>query len=203
MIRQHLLRASVCILLTFFAAAADGQTRPTTRAARRRPQGPTVATPAEQLTVLPGFKVELVYSVPRETQDSWVSMATDPKGRLIVSGQTGPLFRVTPGADPKSTKVEKLDIEIGHAQGLLYAFDSLYVMVNGRGIGGHGSGFYRCKSSDGGETFGPPETLLKLSGSGEHGPHAIRLGPDGKLYFLAGNFTDLPKSLLPSSPVKN
>ena len=204
MIRQHFLRASLCIvLLVFIAAAAEGQSRPTTRRARRQPAGPTVATPAAQLAVLPGFKVELVYSVPRETQDSWVSMATDPKGRLIVSGQNGPLFRVTPGKDPKTTKVEKLDIPIGHAQGLLYAFDSLYVMVNGKGIANHGSGFYRCKSSDGGETFGEPELLLKLAGSGEHGPHAIRLGPDGKLYILAGNFTDLPKTLLPSSPVKN
>jgi putative heme-binding domain-containing protein len=201
---KHLLRAAVCVVsLAIFATSIYAQTAPTTRRARRpQDQRSGVATPADKLTILPGFKIELLYSVPKD-QDSWVSMATDPKGRLIASGQNGPLFRITPGADAKSTEVEKLDIPIGEAQGLLYAFDSLYVMVNGRGIAGHGGGFYRCKSTDGGETFGPPELLLKLNAAGEHGPHAIRLGPDGKLYILAGNFTDLPKNLEPTSPVKN
>jgi len=45
-------------------------------------------------------------------------------------------------------KVEKIDMPIGFAQGLLYAFDSLYVVVNGAGIKGpdgkaNGSGLYR------------------------------------------------------------
>ena len=162
---------------------------------------PGQATPADALTVYPGFKVELLYSVPKE-QDSWVSMTPDPKGRLIVSGQNGPLFRVTPGKDADSTKVEKLDIPIGQAQGLLWAFDSLYVDVNGGGIAGHGAGFYRIKSPDG-EHFDSPELLMKLNFGGEHGPHAIRLGPDKKLYLLAGNFTDLPTGLAETSPLKN
>jgi putative heme-binding domain-containing protein len=204
MYQKHFLRAGVFFLTVFCLALVlhAQSSQPTTRRARRTDTRSGIATPAEKLTILPGFKIELLYSVPKD-QDSWVSMATDPKGRLIASGQSGPLYRITPGADAKSTKVEKLDIAIGHAQGLLYAFDSLYVMVNGKGIGGHGGGFYRCKSPDGGETYGEPELLLKLNAAGEHGPHAIRLGPDGKLYVLAGNFTDLPKDLEPTSPVKN
>ncbi len=54
------------------------------------------ATPAETLKVLKDFKVELLYSVPKETQGSWVNMCVDPKGRLIVSDQYGPLYRITP-----------------------------------------------------------------------------------------------------------
>ena len=42
-----------------------------------------------------GFRVELIYSVPRQTQGSWVNMTVDPKGRLIVSDQYGKLYRVT------------------------------------------------------------------------------------------------------------
>jgi len=183
--------------------SAKSGSAPTTQRARaaRKKELSGKATPAEQLTVLPGFKAELLYSVP-QSQDSWVSMTPDAKGRLIVSGQAGPLFRVTPGHDASSTRVEKLNVPIGHAQGLLWAFDSLYVMVNGSGIEKHGSGLYRLKSSDGGETFAAPVLLVKISGSGEHGPHAVLKGPDGKLYFLAGNFTDLPKGLAPTSPVK-
>src|SRR5438874_276584 len=36
--------------------------------------GKGTATPAESLTVLPGFKAELLYSVPRGEQGSWVNM---------------------------------------------------------------------------------------------------------------------------------
>src|SRR5437762_817429 len=90
------------------------------------------ATPADKLIVKKGFKAELLYSVPKETQGSWVNMCVDPKGRLIVSDQYGGLFRVTPPAIGKvdDLKVEKLPIDLGEAQGLLWAFDSLYVVVN-------------------------------------------------------------------------
>src|SRR5678816_43708 len=88
------------------------------------------ATPADQVRIAKDFKAELLYSVPKNSQGSWVSMCVDPKGRLIVSDQYGGLFRITPGKAAGDTKVETLDVKIGHAQGLLYAFDSLYVMVN-------------------------------------------------------------------------
>jgi len=56
----------------------------------------TSATPAETLKVLKGFRAELLYSVPKEKRGSWVNMCVDPKGRLIVSDQYGPLYRITP-----------------------------------------------------------------------------------------------------------
>jgi len=61
------------------------------------PRAPA-ATPAEALKVRKDFKVELLYSVPKDTQGSWVNMCVDPKGCLIVSDQYGPLYRVTPPA---------------------------------------------------------------------------------------------------------
>ena len=104
------------------------------------------ATPAATLKVAKGFKAELLYSVPKEKQGSWVNMCVDPKGRLIVSDQYGPLYRITPpaiGGKAEDTKVEKLDLPLGEAQGLLWAFDSLYVMVNERGRQHADSGLYR------------------------------------------------------------
>jgi hypothetical protein len=101
----------------------------------QKPAAPSepAATPVERIKALQDFRVELLYSVPRETQGSWVSMCVDPKGRLIVSDQYGGLFSVTPpppGGKTSETKVEKVPAKIGEAQGLLWAFDSLYVMVN-------------------------------------------------------------------------
>jgi putative heme-binding domain-containing protein len=165
---------------------------------------PIGATPVDSLELLPGFKAELVYTVPKTTQGSWVSMCVDPKGRLITSDQNGYLYRVTVGKTPAETKVEKIDLPIGHAQGLLYAFDALYVVVNGGGIAGHGSGLYRLTDTDGDDHYDKLETLAKIDGAGEHGPHAIRLSPDKKsLYLVAGNFTKPPKPMNANSPHRN
>ena len=140
-------------------------------------------------------------------QGSWVSMTTDEDGRLIASDQYGYLYRLTPapvGVDSPETKIEKLEVKLGHAQGLLWAFNSLYVVVNagqGGGIEGHSSGLYRVIDSDMDGELDSVMTLKKLHGAGEHGPHAILLAPDKKsLYVIGGNHTELPEgytSLVP------
>ncbi len=59
----------------------------------RAPRAPSA--PAARIRAPKGFRVELLYPVPRDTQGSWVNMTVDPKGRLIVSDQYGKLYRVT------------------------------------------------------------------------------------------------------------
>jgi putative heme-binding domain-containing protein len=149
------------------------------------------ATPAELVKAKPGFKVELLYSVPKKTQGSWVSLCHDPKGRLIASDQYGSLYRITPpalGGQAGDTKVEQLPVDLGEAQGLLWAFDSLYVVVN-RGKK-YDSGLWRVWSSKGDDTLDAKERLVPMGNGGEHGPHAVVLGPDGtSLYVVCGNHT--------------
>ncbi|MDR3633374.1 MAG: c-type cytochrome [Isosphaeraceae bacterium] len=159
------------------------------------------ATPAEELTLPKGFRAELLYSVPRALQGSWVCMTNDPKGRLIVSDQSGSLYRVTVGASASETKVERIELAIGQAQGMLFAFDSLYVTVNGNAA--QGSGFYRVRDTDGDDRLDEVKLLKKFDGGGEHGPHGIRLGPDGKLYVIAGNFTKVPDGIDPNSALRD
>jgi putative heme-binding domain-containing protein len=157
---------------------------------------------AETIKVMKDFKADLLYSVPKPIEGSWVNMCVDPKGRLIVSDQYGPLYRITPppiGGNPADTKVAKLPIALGGAHGLLYAFDSLYVMVN-ENVRFDGTrpknGLWRVRSKDGGETFEKPELLRAMEGGGEHGCHAIVLAPDGKsLYVICGNQTSMTSPL--------
>lgn len=155
------------------------------------------ASPAASLVVQDGFQVERIYSVPRAEQGSWVSMTVDDYGRLITSDQNGKLYRVSPPCvSGGETVVEPIDLDIGRAHGLLCAFDSLYVMVNGKG-----SGFYRVRDTDGDDQYDDVQLLRSIKGGGEHGPHAIILSPDKRsLYICAGNHTDEPKaekSLIP------
>lgn len=157
---------------------------------------PATATDPAGLRVQPGFAVELLYSVPASEQGSWVSLTTDPQGRLITSDQLGQLYRVTPSPLGKSDveRVEKIDVNLGSAQGLLYAFDSLYVMVNQSKT--YDSGLYRVRDTNRDDQFDSVELLQKLKGRGEHGPHGIVLSPDGQsLYVIAGNNTDLPNNI--------
>ncbi len=161
--------------------------------------------PRDLFNLLPGFQVERLFTVPKEKLGSWVNITSDPKGRLIVSDQGNLGFcRVTPPGigSMGETKVEHLDIKIGDkqmsgAQGLLWAFDSLYVVCNG----GPGSGLYRCKDTDGDDQFDKVELLKAIPGGGEHGPHAVRLSPDGKsLYVIAGNHTKMPFEIKTNAP---
>jgi putative heme-binding domain-containing protein len=163
------------------------------------------ATAAEALKVTKDFKAEMLYSVPKDVQGSWVNMCVDPKGRLIVSDQYGPLYRITPppiGSRAEETKVEKLDLSLGGAHGLVWAFNSLYVMANeGVNVGGvrPRRGLHRVRSKDGGDTFEKPEFLHAVDGEGEHGAHAVVPGPDGNsLYIVCGNMTKMVSPLAAS-----
>jgi len=156
------------------------------------------ATAADKITVLNGFKVELLYSPDKPKEGSWVAMAIDPKGRLIVSPQDKqPMLRLTI-ADGKIAKMETIDLPVGSSMGLLYAFDSLY--VSGRGP--QGIGLYRLKDTDNDDKYDKYDFLLPGE-SGEHGSHALVLGPDNLIYYINGNFVNLPKNLSASSAHRN
>ena len=151
--------------------------------------------------VLPGFQVEKLFTVPKDKLGSWVCIAFDNKGRLLASDQGGngicritlPAVGTTTDA-PGATIVEPLDFskcefQPTGAQGMLYAFDSMYFSVNG----GPGSGLYRAKDLDGDDQFDECIKLKDFRGGGEHGPHSLRLSPDGKrIFVIAGNHTDPP-----------
>jgi putative heme-binding domain-containing protein len=173
-------------------AQAPAKTAKTPKAPPR--PNPSLDKAADRIKTPQGFLVEQVYAIPRETQGSWVSLAMDPKGRIYASDQYGQLYRLTPppvGKLAEGAKVEKVDVPIGEAQGLLWAFDSLYVVVNGSAQ--FKSGLYRVRDTNGDDKLDSVATLRTLDGGGEHGPHAVILAPGGKsLYIVAGNATQLP-----------
>ncbi|HVV00156.1 MAG TPA: heme-binding protein, partial [Verrucomicrobiae bacterium] len=158
------------------------------------------ATDPSTLTVLPGFKVELLHSAT-QTEGSWICMTTDQKGRFIISPQADnqPLLRVTI-KHGKVSRIEPIQAPIHQAMGLLYAYDSLYAS----GHGPEGTGLYRLIDANHDDQFETNELhfLSRILGEGEHGYHALMLGPDKKIYMMNGNHTKLPP-LDPLSPHKN
>jgi putative heme-binding domain-containing protein len=156
--------------------------------------------PAGEFKTLPGFHVDLVYDVSANDQGSWVSLCVDDQGRIIASDQYGKLYRVTL-QEGKPAEVEQLSVNIGMAQGMLYAFDSLYININANPKSlrdtdaAGGPGVYRLTDTTGDDQFDKVEYIVPMSDqAGEHGPHALVLSPDGtKIYFCAGNQVDVPE----------
>jgi putative heme-binding domain-containing protein len=146
------------------------------------------------------FRIDLLYTVPREAEGSWVAMCLDPKGRLMVSDQNGSLYRLTlPAAAGGSVGVEKINLEIGFAHGLLYAFDSLYVAVN---EGRRPHGIYRVRDTNGDDEFDKVELLRQVQAGGEHGLHSLVLAPDGKsIYVAIGNQSSLTEMASSRAPL--
>jgi len=150
--------------------------------------------PAVEISLPPGFEATLLYSPSEHDQGSWVSLANDDQGKLIASDQYGSLYRITPPANGRQIKVETIPVKLGSAQGLLWAFNSLYVSVNAREDSvTKGSGLYRVTDSNNDDELDTVEKLFCMEGNGEHGPHALILGPEGQsMYLIAGNHTDVP-----------
>ncbi len=168
----------------------------------------------DKLKLPAGFQAEHLYSPADNDQGSWVAMTFDNKGRMITADQYGALYRLElpVAGDTTKPKVEKLiigsaadqstdtttlKIGMGFAQGLLYAFNSLYVMVNHNSDKNFdkNTGMYRLQDTDGDDQFDKITLIKSLAGEpGEHGPHSIILSPDKKsIYIAAGNHVDVPE----------
>jgi putative heme-binding domain-containing protein len=172
----------------------------------------SAATPASELSVPDGFKIELVRSAAQR-EGSWISMGKDAKGRLYVSPQNaipesgfqksdkwGGIWRATLDATGHVTAWEKVPVPIGDCMGMLWAYDSLYLCGNGP----EGRAIYRCKDTNKDDTLDDWTLFKKIpGGQGEHGAHAMVLGPDQQLYVLCGNSTPLVEGTAKLSPFKN
>ncbi len=150
------------------------------------------ATSIKNISARDGFKVELLYTVPKEKLGSWVNLCVDDKNRIIASDQFGGLYRFPApkkGKNLDQSKIEKIPADIRAANGLLWAFDALYVAVNDYERKME-SGVYKLTDSNGDDQLDKVEKLRGMQARGDHGVHALILSPDKKsIYLITGNNT--------------
>lgn len=126
------------------------------------------------------------------------SLTFNAQGQVVVSGpgyirtlidvdQDGTVDRFTTFANGPKTG----------AMGLCFAGPHLLAS------GDDGVLLYRDEDGDG-RADGMPETILKIKAGGEHHVHAIRQGPDGWWYIIAGNYAGVDEQYaqLATSPVR-
>lgn len=160
-----------------------------------KPGAQNQATDPATLTLPPGFKAELIRSA-QPGEDSWVSMAFDPQGRITLGKEKKGLLRLTLSGSGDQ-KMEVIDDELLECRGLLYAHGSLFANANNT------KALFRLTDADGDGTFEKRQELIRTEGGVGHGRNHIKLGPDGDIYVAHGNNVLLPKNLDPDSPLRN
>ncbi len=157
---------------------------------------PGTATDPATITAPAGFKVELLRSALPE-EDSWVSLAFDPKGRLTIGREKKGLLRLTLSAGAGVEKVEVINDTLLECRGLLYAHGALYANANNSKV------LVRLRDTDGDDQFDQQDELLRTEGGVGHGRNHVKLGPDGMLCLVHGNNVVAPPTAAPGSPLRN
>jgi putative heme-binding domain-containing protein len=167
---------------------------PTTKAGSSPAKNAAKASDSQTIKSLPGFRVTQLHSVNKKTEGSWTSMCFDDHGKLYVCDQYGSLYRIT----LKNGKIANKEAlaSPGKAQGLCWAFGSLYLNSHTHKV----SGLYRLTDTNKDGSFDKTEHIIPLPLGGEHGPHGIVKTADGKgLYVVLGNHTPAPATATSTS----
>ncbi len=154
--------------------------------------------PVERFKTKPGFVVDEV--IDHSVVGSVLAMAFNEFGHIVASQEGGPMVLIY-DADkdgiPEKTRTYCDLIE--NVQGILPLNGDVYVT----GDGPDGSGVYRLIDEDRNGELEKSETLLQFKGApGEHGPHQLAFGPDGCIYVVVGNHSQLATPADSSSPYR-
>ena len=144
------------------------------------------ATPAGEIRALPGFKVELVRSA-LAGEGSWIAMAFDAKGRVIISREDKGLFRLSlPTKAGDAAPLEPIEDSLLEVRGLLCEGDSIFANAN------NSRALVRLRDADGDGTYEERTTLMETPGGVGHGRNQIARHPDGALWVIGGDDVKLP-----------
>lgn len=156
----------------------------------KRALGAGESSDPSTFAAMPGYEVELLRSA-RPDEGSWVSVAFDPKGRVVIAREDRGLLRLTLATkDDESIKVEAINDTLKECRGLLFAHNALFANAN------ESKGLYRLRDTDGDDQFDEIKLLYHSGGTTGHGRNDLALGPDGMIYSIHGDAVDLPNDFL-------
>ncbi len=151
-------------------------------------QGATVAVEtakeqSERFQIQKGFGVQRL--INDEQVGSTIAMAFDEFGHIILAQEQGPLLIVVDrDEDGIPEDVRTYCDKVESVQGILPLNGEVFVT----GKGPEGTALYRLTDSDRDGKLENVKTVMKFRGDGgEHGPHGLRLGPDGMIYVSLGS----------------
>ena len=160
---------------------------------------PRWATPPTSITAPAGFTVELVRSA-QESESSWISMAFDEAGRIIVGLDDVGVARLAPPTSPGGEwSFTRLDDTLRHCRGVLVHDGSLYVNACDT------KELWRFRDAAGDGTYSDRTKLKSFDYRSRygHGQNQLTVGPDGALWSIVGNDVTFPEGASPESPYRD
>jgi putative heme-binding domain-containing protein len=160
---------------------------------------PRTATPPSSITVPAGFEVELIRSA-QESESSWISMAFDAQGRIVVGLDDVGVARLAPPATAGGEwSFTRLDDTLRHCRGVLVHDGSLYVNAC------DSKELWRFRDTDGDGTYRDRTNLKSFDYRSRygHGQNQLTVGPDGAIWSIVGNDVTFPEGTSPESPYRD
>ena len=151
------------------------------------------------------FKIGEEFTVERLMRDdevgSLIAMTFDSQGNILASREGGHLLLLTDGDNNGiHDTVGVFSNQIKNVQGIL----TLDTRVFAVGEGPDGVALYRLRDANRDGVADEIKALVPIRGSrGEHGAHAVRMGPDGMLYVIVGDHARVGIQPGPRSPYRN
>jgi putative membrane-bound dehydrogenase-like protein len=153
-----------------------------------------IPIPAVGVRLAQGFQITQVADA--SIADDIQAMAIDARGRTVVTGPGYIRTLIDADGDGVAESSRLFATTATGGMGLCFDGPLLYFVGDG--------GLWRYADMNGdGVADGPPEKLFSVR-YGEHGGHAIRQGPEGAWWLIAGNDGNIHQGLVtdPSSPVR-
>jgi len=137
----------------------------------------------ERFQIQKGFGVQRVLN--DEKLGSIIAMTFNEFGHLVVSRENGPLLLISDkDQDGIPEHVTEYCNQVSNCHGILALNGEVFVT----GDGPEGTALYRLSDADRNGHLEGVKAIVKFDHpSGEHGPHGLRLGPDGMIYVTVGN----------------
>ncbi len=176
-----------------------GDTAPWDIAETIASETPTPTDQRERFQIQKGFGVQRVLT--NEQVGSAIAMTFNEFGHLIVSQENGPLLLVFDrDEDGIPDQVRTYCDKVTSCQGILALNGEVFVT----GMGPEGCALYRLTDSDRNGTLEQVKAIVKFTGQpGEHGPHGLRLGPDGMIYCILGGYVQATGTVGPGETLRD
>ncbi len=143
----------------------------------------------EKLSPLPpGFHIERLRTAAAD-EGSWVSMAVDERGRIVVAREEKGLLRISlPEQGGGELAVEVIDETLEECRGLAFRDGDLFANAN------RSKALYRLRDTTGDDRYDEITLLQATDGSTGHGRNDLALGPDGKIHAIHGDSVLVPEN---------